>query len=57
MLTPDAQHAAATRSTVPWLDNARTGMVFLVVALHAGGVYESSGGWSWPAPRKLSQLE
>ncbi len=46
MLTPDAQHAAVTHDRVPWLDNLRVCMVFLVVLLHAGGVYESSGRWS-----------
>ncbi|MHC4325038.1 MAG: acyltransferase family protein, partial [Planctomycetota bacterium] len=29
-----------------WLDNLRTFMIFLVVLCHAGGVYESSGGWA-----------
>ncbi len=29
-----------------WVDNLRTGMVFFVVALHAAGCYERSGGWA-----------
>lgn len=29
-----------------WLDNLRTFMIFLVVVIHAGGVYESSGVWA-----------
>jgi len=29
-----------------WLDNLRTFIVFLVVLIHAGGVYESSGTWA-----------
>ena len=29
-----------------FLDNLRTFMIFLVVLLHAGGVYESSGTWA-----------
>lgn len=30
-----------------WLDNLRTFMIFLVVLIHAGGVYESSGLWGF----------
>ena len=30
-----------------FLDNLRTFMIFLVVILHAGGVYESSGFWAF----------
>ena len=29
-----------------WLDNLRTFIVFLVVLIHAGGVYEASGTWA-----------
>ncbi len=62
MLTPGTNHAFVTRPRVHWLDNLRTCMVFLVVVVHAGGVYESSGRWSlfWivddPATTPLSDL-
>lgn len=62
MVAPVVEHAAVTRPRVPWLDNLRTCMVFLVVALHAGGIYESSGRWSlfWivddPSTTPLSDL-
>ncbi len=62
MLAPDANQVAVVRPRVPWLDNLRTGVVSLVVVLHAGGVYESSGGWSlfWivddPSTTPLSDL-
>ena len=36
----------AAEGRLAWVDNLRTGMVFLVVALHAAGCYESSGGWA-----------
>ena len=45
-----------------WLDNIRTFMIFLVVLVHAGGVYESSGTWAsfWivddPSTNNLSGL-
>ena len=29
-----------------WLDNLRTFLIFSVVLYHAGGVYESTGGWA-----------
>ena len=32
---------------VYWLDNLRTFMIFLVIVVHAGGVYESSGIWAF----------
>lgn len=35
------------RQRVPWLDNLRTFTVFLVVLLHAGGVYEDTGIWAF----------
>lgn len=56
MFTPD------TEDRIYWLDNLRTFMVFLVVLIHAGGVYESSGGWAlfWivddPATNHLSGI-
>ena len=62
MLSPYTEHANVTRSRIPWLDNLRTCMVFLVVAIHAAGIYESSGKWSifWivddPSTTPLSDL-
>jgi peptidoglycan/LPS O-acetylase OafA/YrhL len=47
---------------IHWLDNLRTCMIFLVVLVHAGGVYEGSGIWAsfWivddPATNDLSGL-
>ncbi len=47
---------------IHWLDNLRTCMIFLVILVHAGGVYESSGIWAsfWivddPATNDLSGL-
>jgi fucose 4-O-acetylase-like acetyltransferase len=35
-----------TGNRIYWLDNLRTFMIFLVVLVHAGGVYESSGAWA-----------
>jgi surface polysaccharide O-acyltransferase-like enzyme len=37
---------AAPGNRIYWLDNLRTFMIFLVVLIHAGGVYESSGIWA-----------
>jgi fucose 4-O-acetylase-like acetyltransferase len=34
-----------TENRIYFLDNLRTFMIFLVVLVHAGGVYESSGMW------------
>ncbi len=50
------------RNRIYFLDNLRTFMIFLVVLIHAGGVYESSGTWSsfWivddPSTNNLSGL-
>lgn len=47
---------------IHWLDNLRSCMIFLVIIVHAGGVYESSGIWAsfWivddPATNNLSGL-
>lgn len=47
---------------IHFLDNLRTFMIFLVVLVHAGGVYESSGTWAsfWivddPSANNLSGL-
>ncbi|MFC1724898.1 acyltransferase family protein, partial [candidate division KSB1 bacterium] len=38
---------AAGRNRIYFLDNLRTFMIFLVVLIHAGGVYESSGTWAF----------
>ena len=52
----------AQENRVYFLDNLRTFMVFLVVLIHAGGVYESSGGWAlfWivddPSTNSLSDI-
>ena len=62
MFTPDIRHTAVAPTRIHWLDNLRTSMIFLVVVVHAGGVYESSGGWSlfWvvddPSTNQLSDL-
>jgi len=46
MFTTKIQQNAVNTNRVYFLDNLRTFMVFLVVLIHAGGVYESSGGWA-----------
>jgi len=38
---------AAKGNWIPWMDNLRTIIIFLVVLYHAGGVYESSGIWAF----------
>ena len=40
----DTGQAVAADNRIYWLDNLRTFMIFLVVLLHAGIVYESGGG-------------
>ncbi len=40
----DTGQAVAADNRIFWLDNLRTFMIFLVVLLHAGIVYESAGG-------------
>ncbi len=35
------------RNRIPWMDNLRTILIFLVVLYHVGGVYESAGLWGW----------
>lgn len=40
----DTGQAVASDNRIYWLDNLRTFMIFLVVLLHAGIVYESAGG-------------
>jgi fucose 4-O-acetylase-like acetyltransferase len=46
MLAPERAQGLIKGNRIDWLDNLRTFMVFLVVLIHAGGVYESSGGWA-----------
>jgi surface polysaccharide O-acyltransferase-like enzyme len=47
---------------IHWMDNLRTFIIFLVVLYHAGGVYESTGGWAFfwivddPATNRLVDL-
>lgn len=58
----DKQRNAGPQERMYWLDNLRTFMVFLVVVLHAGLVYESSGiaGFFWvvddPSTNDISGL-
>ena len=40
-----SQTSSRTPARIPWLDNLRTFLIFLVVLVHASGVYEASGGW------------
>jgi peptidoglycan/LPS O-acetylase OafA/YrhL len=59
---PGQKQNAGTQERMYWLDNLRTFMVFLVVVLHAGLVYESSGiaGYFWivddPSTNDISGL-
>ena len=46
MNTPKERQQAIKGNRIFWLDNLRTFMIFLVVLVHAGGVYESSGVWA-----------
>lgn len=46
MFTPDIKQNNLKTNRIFFLDNLRTFMVFLVVLIHAGGIYESSGGWA-----------
>lgn len=39
-------HNVTQQNRIYFLDNLRTFMIFLVVLLHVGGVYESSGFWA-----------
>jgi fucose 4-O-acetylase-like acetyltransferase len=62
MFTPKKGQDTPERNRIYWLDNLRTFMIFLVVVVHAGGVYESSGLWAsfWivddPSTNNLSGL-
>jgi fucose 4-O-acetylase-like acetyltransferase len=62
MVTSEIEQHAIKGDRVYFLDNLRTLMVFLVVLIHAGGVYESSGGWAlfWivddPSTNHLSDI-
>ncbi len=46
MFTSEKGQDAIKGNRIYFLDNLRTFMIFLVVLLHAGGVYESSGIWA-----------
>jgi fucose 4-O-acetylase-like acetyltransferase len=46
MLTPEIKQKHVETNRVYFLDNRRTFMIFLVVLIHAGGVYESRGNWA-----------
>jgi len=46
MKTFEKRQDAGRENRIHFLDNLRTFMIFLVVAIHAGGVYESSGTWA-----------
>jgi fucose 4-O-acetylase-like acetyltransferase len=62
MFTPKKGQDTPEGNRIYWLDNLRTFMIFLVVVVHAGGVYESSGLWAsfWivddPSTNNLSGL-
>ena len=47
MFTSEKGQDAIKGNRIYFLDNLRTFMIFLVVLCHAGGVYESSGGWAF----------
>ncbi len=47
MLTAGNEQDVVQADRVYWLDNLRTFMIFLVIVVHAGGVYESSGIWAY----------
>ncbi len=46
MSTSRKKYSVIQENRIHWLDNLRTFMIFLVVVVHAGGVYESSGIWA-----------
>jgi fucose 4-O-acetylase-like acetyltransferase len=46
MFTSEKGQDVIKGNRIHFLDNLRTFMIFLVVLCHAGGVYESSGGWA-----------
>ena len=62
MFISEKEQNAVKGNRIYFLDNLRTFMIFLVVLVHAGGVYESSGTWAsfWivddPATNNLSGL-
>ncbi|MHC4118468.1 MAG: acyltransferase family protein [Planctomycetota bacterium] len=62
MNTCEKKQGAVEGNRIYFLDNLRTFMIFLVVLVHAGGVYESSGSWAsfWivddPSTNNLSGL-
>mgnify|MGYP001098461093 CR=1 FL=1 len=62
MFTSEKRQDISKGNRIYFLDNLRTFMIFLVVLVHAGGVYESSGTWAsfWivddPSTNNLSGL-
>jgi fucose 4-O-acetylase-like acetyltransferase len=42
----DIEKGTVAGKRICFLDNLRTFLIFLVVLIHAGGVYESSGAWA-----------
>ena len=62
MKTSEKGKDAIKENRIYFLDNLRTFMIFLVVLIHAGGVYESSGTWAFfwivddPSTNNLSGL-
>ncbi len=46
MFTSEKGQDAIKGNRIYFLDNLRTFMIFLVVLIHAGGVYESTGMWA-----------
>ena len=62
MFTSEKRQNAIKGNRIYFLDNLRTFMIFLVVLVHAGWVYESSGvgAWFWivddPSTNNLSGI-
>jgi fucose 4-O-acetylase-like acetyltransferase len=62
MVASEIEQNVVKGNRIYFLDNLRTFMIFLVVLIHAGGVYESSGGWAlfWivddPSTNHLSDI-
>lgn len=62
MFTSEIKQNKVEADRIYFLDNLRTFMIFLVVLIHAGGVYENRGNWAlfWivddPATNSLSDI-
>jgi surface polysaccharide O-acyltransferase-like enzyme len=41
------EHPTTTRGRIHFLDNLRTIIIFFVILIHAGGVYECAGTWAF----------